>query len=52
MTAQQMSQNLPKRSLRAQTIETSSLPTDYWRPLFKQIEIFSGILTADCIFQL
>ena len=27
--------------LRAQTIETSSLPTDFWRPLFKQIEIFS-----------
>ena len=30
--------------LRAQTIETSSLPTDSSRPLFKQIEIFS-ILT-------
>ena len=29
--------------LRAQTIETSSLPTDSSRPLFKQIEIFSGI---------
>ena len=27
--------------LRAQTIETSSLPTDSSRPLFKQIEIFS-----------
>ena len=32
--------------LRAQTIETSSLPTDSLRPLFKQIEIFSGILTV------
>ena len=32
--------------LRAQTIETSSLPTDSSRPLFKQIEIFSGILTV------
>ena len=31
--------------LRAQTIETSSLPTDSSRPLFKQIEIFS-ILTV------
>ena len=51
--------NLPKRSLgmfclyiiltisylRAQTIETSSLPTDSSRPLFKQIENFS-ILTV------
>ena len=27
--------------LRAQTIETSSLPTDSSRPLFKQIKIFS-----------
>ena len=27
-------------------IETSSLPTDSLRPLFKQIEIFSGILTV------
>ena len=27
--------------LRAQTIETSSLPTDSSRPLFEQIEIFS-----------
>ena len=32
--------------LRAQTIETSSLPTDSMRPLFKQIEIFSVILTV------
>ena len=32
--------------LRAQTIETSSLPTDSSRPLFKNIEIFSGILTV------
>ncbi|XP_074606093.1 uncharacterized protein LOC141859082 isoform X3 [Acropora palmata] len=32
--------------LRAQTIETSSLPTDSSRPLFEQIEIFSSILTA------
>ena len=32
--------------LRAQTIETSSLPTDSSRPLFKQIKIFSGILTV------
>ena len=31
---------------RAQTKETSSLPTDSSRPLFKQIEIFSGILTV------
>ena len=31
--------------LRAQTIETSSLPTDSSRPLFKQIETFS-ILTV------
>ena len=31
--------------LRAQTIETSSLPTDSSRPLFKQIEFFS-ILTV------
>ena len=30
--------------LRAETIETSSLPTDSSRPLFKQIKIFSGIL--------
>ena len=29
----------------ARTIEISSLPTDSSRPLFKQIEIFSGILT-------
>ena len=56
MTAQLMSQNLPIVSgpsgffvlyviltisyLRAQTIETSSLPTDSSRPPFKQIEIF------------
>ena len=56
-----MSQNLPKWSLqdflslchpnhlvnnlRAQTIETSSLSTDSSQPLFKQIEIFSGILS-------
>ena len=32
--------------LRAQTIETSSLPTDSSQPLFKQIESFSGILTV------
>ena len=32
--------------LGAQTIETSSLPTDSSRPLFEQIEIFSSILTA------
>ena len=32
--------------LRAQTIETSSLPTDSSRPLFEEIEIFSSILTA------
>ena len=32
--------------LRAQTIETSSLPTDSSRPLFKHIAIFSGILTV------
>ena len=32
--------------LRAQTIETSLLPTDSTRPLFKQIEIFSYI---DCM---
>ena len=31
--------------LRAQTIETSSLPTDSSRPQFEQIEIFSSILT-------
>ena len=40
--------------LRAQTIETSSLPTDSSRPLFKQIEIFS-IMTEwlyDCISKL
>ena len=32
--------------LRARTIETSSLPTDSMRPLFKQMEIFSVILTV------
>ena len=32
--------------LRAQSIETSSLPSDSSRLLFEQIEIFSGILTA------
>ena len=32
--------------LRAQTIETSSLPNDSMRLLFKQIEIFLGILTV------
>ena len=32
--------------LRVQTTETSSLPTDSSRPLFKQIMIFSGILTV------
>ena len=36
--------------LRAQTKETSSLPTDSSRPLFKQIEIF--FWHTDCIFQL
>ena len=55
-----MSQNLPKRSLgdvlsyviltisslRAQTIETSSLPTDSSWLQFEQIEIFSPILTV------
>ena len=51
VTAQLMSQNLPGffvfyviltiSYLRAQTIETSSLPTDSSRPLFKQIEIIS-----------
>ena len=59
MTAKLMSQNLSIVSgpfgifvfyviltisyLRAQTIETSSLPTDSSRPLFKQIEIFSSL---------
>ena len=62
MTAQLMSQNLLIVSvpsgffvfyvilaisyLLAQTIETSSLPTDSSRPLFKQVEIFSGTLTV------
>ena len=32
--------------LRARTIETSSLPTDSSWPLFKQIEVFSAILTV------
>ena len=32
--------------LPTQTIETSSLPTDSSRPLFKQIEIFSSIVTV------
>ena len=32
--------------LRAQTIETSSLPTDSSLPLFKQVEIFSDTLTV------
>ena len=32
--------------LRAWTIETSSLPNDFMRPLIKQIETFSGILTV------
>ena len=32
--------------LRAQTIETSLLPTDSLQPLFKQIEISSCILTV------
>ena len=55
-----MSQNLPNCSLRnflfyviltifyllARTTETSSLPNDSMRPLFKQFEIFSGILTV------
>ena len=31
---------------RAKTVEMSPLPTDSSRPLFKQIEIFSGILTV------
>ena len=54
-----MSQNLPERSwlyviltisyLRAQKIETSSLPTDSLRPLFKQIEIFSILTVWLCI---
>ena len=35
--------------LKAQTIETSSLPTDSSRPLFKQIEIFSGILYVSTV---
>ena len=35
--------------LQAQTIETSSLPTDSSRPLFKQIEIFLYWL-YDCIY--
>ena len=34
--------------LREWTIETSSLPKDSLRPLIKQIEIFSGVLTAYC----
>ena len=38
--------------LRAQTIETSSLPTGSSRPLFKQIDIFSILNLFDCIFQL
>ena len=60
VTAQLMSQNLPIVScsfgifcviltisyLRAQTIETSSLPTDSSRLLFKQIEIF---FYTDCM---
>ena len=37
--------------LRAQTIETSSLPNDSMRTLFKQIKIFFFWHT-DCIFQL
>ena len=55
-----MSQNLPKWSLRyflfyviltiyylrAQTIETSTLPDDFMRTLFKKIETFSGVLTV------
>ena len=55
MTAQLMSQFFLKlfvfyviltiSYLRVQTIETSSLPTNFSRPLFKQIEIFS-ILTV------
>ena len=32
--------------LRAQTVETSSLPTDSSRPQFEQIEFFSNILTV------
>ena len=35
--------------LPAQTIETSSLPTDSSRPMFEQIEIFSSILTGSKI---
>ena len=40
--------------LRAQTVETSSLPTDSSRPLFEQIEIFSSIPTVylDCKYVL
>ena len=36
----------PNHLLRARTIETSSLPNDSSRPLLKQIEIFSAILTV------
>ena len=32
--------------LRARTKETSSLPNDSMRPLFKQLETFSGIPTV------
>ena len=62
VTAQLMSQNLPIVAvpsgffvfyviltisyLRAQTIETSSLPTGSSRPQIEQIEIFSSILTV------
>ena len=60
ISPKEMSQKLPKRSLRdflfyviqatsyfrARTIETSSLPNDSMRSLFKQIEIISGILTV------
>ena len=42
-----MSQNLPKRSLRNFVFITSSLPSDSSWPLFKKIEIFSGILTVN-----
>ena len=63
-TVQYMSQNLPKRSLRdflfyviltisylrVRTTETSSLPTDSLRPLFKKNRDF--FRHTDCIFQL
>ena len=55
--SQNLSWNLPRFSvfttviltisyLRARIIETSSLPTDSSRPLYKQIEIFFGVQAA------